>query len=223
MILQNTQQFGLQFHRNIAYFIHEQRSLIRQLHSPNFLANCPRERPLFMAKQLAFEQPGGNRRAVYLDEGGIFLLAHAVNGTRDQFLSRSGFTQNQHRGTTGRHGSRLRQHTLQFRAFAHDFLEIEFAADLVFQVQFFFRQAIFQRLNFPVGASIVERDRQLGGDLVQNFLVFLRKGLILLTAHVECSQRSRRREQGHTAHGANTRPQNSIRDAAAMTFQIFAR
>src|SRR5579864_819434 len=104
--------------------------------SPNFLADRPRERPLFVAEQLAFQQPCRNGGAIYLDEAGISALAHAVDGARDQFFTRPRFPQNQHCRITRRHGSRPRQHMLQFRAFPDNLLEIQLAADLAFQVQF---------------------------------------------------------------------------------------
>jgi hypothetical protein len=72
LVLQRAQQFRLQFQRNIAYFIQEERTFIGQFQASDFLADGSGEGAFLVAKKLAFQQPGGNRSAVEFDEGAIF-------------------------------------------------------------------------------------------------------------------------------------------------------
>ena len=70
---------------------------MRQFEASDFLCHGSRKRALLVAEQLAFEQAGGNRRAVYFHETAFAAAAHLVNGPGDQFLSHPGFAQNQDR------------------------------------------------------------------------------------------------------------------------------
>ena len=64
-------------------------------------------------------------------------MARAINS-----LPGSGISQDQHRGVAGRNRSGLRQYSLQRRAFSHNLFEVEFGANLLFQVEFFAGQLI---------------------------------------------------------------------------------
>src|SRR5947209_17918871 len=52
-----------------------------------------------MPKQLTLQEIEGDGSAVKLDEGASAARAQIVNGMGDQFLSRSGFSQNQQSGS----------------------------------------------------------------------------------------------------------------------------
>ena len=56
LLLQDSQELGLQFERYIADLIQKQGSLVRQLESSNPLGYGAGERTFLMAKQLAFEK-----------------------------------------------------------------------------------------------------------------------------------------------------------------------
>ncbi len=71
LLLQNPQQLRLQFERNIADFIQEQRAAVRRLETAHLLRHRAREGALFMTEELAFEKSQRNRRAVQLHEGPI--------------------------------------------------------------------------------------------------------------------------------------------------------
>ncbi len=56
--LQNSQKFGLQLQRNVAYLVEKEGSLVGQLNASDFPRDSPSKRTLLVAKQFAFEQPG---------------------------------------------------------------------------------------------------------------------------------------------------------------------
>src|SRR4029077_1447747 len=87
-ILQNPQQFGLQFGRHLSNFIQEQSAFVRQFDTPDFLVYRPGKRSLFMSEKLTLEQTGRNRRAVKFDKCVIAPSAQGVNRPGDQLLSR---------------------------------------------------------------------------------------------------------------------------------------
>src|SRR5688572_18401150 len=102
------------------------------LETPYFLRQGARKGAPLVAKQLAFEKPGGNGRTVQRDEGKMFARAHSMDGPRNQFLSRSGFSQNQNSRIGWRDHLSLPQNALQRRAVAYHLLEVLFEFDLVF-------------------------------------------------------------------------------------------
>ena len=67
-LLQDAQQLGLQLQRDLADLIQKHRAAIGQLESPDALRDRAGEGALLMPEQFAFEQSGGNGRAIQLDE-----------------------------------------------------------------------------------------------------------------------------------------------------------
>jgi hypothetical protein len=59
---------------------------VRQLEAADLLGDGAGEGPLLVAEQLALQQPGGDGRAVELNEGLFPAGAQVVQGTRDEFL-----------------------------------------------------------------------------------------------------------------------------------------
>jgi len=57
-----------------------------------------------MSKEFALKQSSRNRGAVELYKGPFLTLAAFMDGARNQFLSRAGFAQKQHRRVAGSHG-----------------------------------------------------------------------------------------------------------------------
>src|SRR5579872_3654892 len=77
-----------------------------------------------VAKQLAFEQASGNRRAVQTDERKVPPWTHAVDRARDQFLAGSGFTQDQYRGVGRRHYFHLSHYSFDRGAGSDNLFEV---------------------------------------------------------------------------------------------------
>ncbi len=108
-----------------------------------------------MPEQLGFEQLGGNRRAVHLDERTIGKRAQGVNMRRQQFLAGARFADQQHarigpRGQRGLlHGALPRRAgAYHFRAAAH-----QFAQALVFAPQAGVLDRILDRHQHAVAAE----------------------------------------------------------------------
>src|SRR5947208_15527553 len=99
---------------------------MRQLQASDFSAERSGKCALFMPKDLAFEQPGRNRRAVELDETGILSRTHAVEGTGDECLTRTRFPQNQYSGITECHRAGLSQPSFWRCAFTHQLFGLSF-------------------------------------------------------------------------------------------------
>src|SRR5262249_45932867 len=94
-LLQCTEQFGLQLHRDIADFIEEERSAISQFQAADLLRNCARECTALVTEKFALQQAGGNRRAIELHEGLMLSVASVVDGTGNQFLACASLAKNQ--------------------------------------------------------------------------------------------------------------------------------
>src|SRR5579863_2786986 len=90
LILQDTEQFGLHFQRNLADFVEEQGAAVGQFHAAHFARDGAGEGPLLVAEELAFQQSGRDGGTVELDEIAIVAAAEAVNGAGDQFFARAG-------------------------------------------------------------------------------------------------------------------------------------
>ena len=73
--------------------------------------------PFFVAKKEAFRQMIGNGSAVDRDEWPVLELAHLVNGARENFLARSGFSDQKNRKVRGGEGPDLLHYLLDSRAF----------------------------------------------------------------------------------------------------------
>ncbi len=134
---------------------------------PTFCAMAPVNAPFLVAEQLAFQQSGGNRRAVQLDEGPLAPAAQIVDRAGDQLLARAGLAQDQNRRIGRRHRRHLLQHALKGRALADDLAEILLGADFVFQIQLFFGQLILELRDFLKRGGIFNGDGGLAGHLAQ--------------------------------------------------------
>ncbi len=109
-LLQHTEQLGLQFERRLADFVQEYRPAMGQLEPTDPLRDRAGKRALFVAKQLAFEQAGGNGGAVALHEGMPASRTHAMESASDQFLPRARLPTDEHGRIGGGHRFELRHH-----------------------------------------------------------------------------------------------------------------
>jgi hypothetical protein len=62
-------------------------------------------------------------------------MAASMNGTRNQFLSRAGFTEKQYRRVAGSHGFHQTQNVAESRTLSHNSFKVDLAADFIFQIQ----------------------------------------------------------------------------------------
>ena len=69
--------------------------MVGQLETSDALGDSAGKRAPFMSEQFAFEQPGGDRGAIQLDESVRRAGAEIVEGAGDQLFSRSGLTVDQ--------------------------------------------------------------------------------------------------------------------------------
>src|SRR5579872_5817382 len=155
---------------------------MRQLKPANALRDGAREGAALVSKQLALEQSRRNRGAVEFDESVRLAAAQIVDGARDQFLAGAGFSVNEHRRIGGRNGFDLFQDAAQGLTPADNFFKLEFAPDLVLEVQLLLRQLVFLVGNFTKGHRVVNRNRNLVGHLGEERKVVRAEGVLAARA-----------------------------------------
>src|SRR5690606_34743587 len=87
-VLQDSQQFRLQWHREVADLVAKSSSVVRELETAVAVFLCVCERSLFVAEEFAFEVRFRLGAEVNRGEGFIFSRWVAVNRPRNHFLSR---------------------------------------------------------------------------------------------------------------------------------------
>ena len=134
LFLQHAEQLGLQLRGDVADLVEEQRPLVRQLETPDFLADGTGEGTLLVAEQFAFQQSRGDGGAVEFDEGTGRSRTQLVHGPSDEFLARARFATDEHRGAGGGDRLDLLQHPTQGGALADDLPEVVVRLCLLLQV-----------------------------------------------------------------------------------------
>ncbi len=89
-LLQHAQQLALQFQRDLADLVEEQRAAVGELEAADAVAHRAGEGAPDMAEEFALEQLARNRRAVDADQRAVAAAAGLVDGARDQFLAGAG-------------------------------------------------------------------------------------------------------------------------------------
>ena len=108
--LQESQQVGLQLHRQIADLIKKQRATIGRLDPPDLTLMGASKCALFVAKQFGLDQVFGDRAAVDRDKRLGMALGLAVQGFGHQFFAGAAVAADQDRGLSGRQlGQQLAQ------------------------------------------------------------------------------------------------------------------
>src|SRR5262245_5326486 len=158
---------------------------MRQLKSADLLRDGAGEGALFVAEQLALEQPSGNRRAVELDEGPVPPGTQVVKGASDQLLSSTRLAADEHCRTSRRNNLDLLQHPAQRGALADDLREVVFGANLLFQVEFLLGQPIFQFGDFPVGLRVFHSDRDLFRDFAKQLDVLRLEHILAASTDIQ--------------------------------------
>ncbi len=95
-LLQDSQQFRLDAHRQFPDFIQKESAAIRNLELSGPIARGPGERARNMAEQFALRDRFRNGGAVDLNEGFIGPGGRRMNMVRHEFLADPGFARNQH-------------------------------------------------------------------------------------------------------------------------------
>ena len=121
VLLKHAQQLGLQFRRNVADLVQEQRALVRQFEASDPLVDGAGESAAFMPEEFAFEQPEGDGGAIHLHEGLRMPGADVVNHRSHHSLAGTGFTEKQNGGIGGTYNIHQLQGVLQTGAFPHHF------------------------------------------------------------------------------------------------------
>ena len=89
-----------------------------------------------------------------------------MDGARDDFFAGAGFAENQNGAAGGRDEFDLGQRAANRGAVAYDFFEIEGAANFFFEIELFFGELVFQRIDFFEGERVFDGDGDLRGDLL---------------------------------------------------------
>src|SRR5215467_1995503 len=93
--LEDPEERDLRFHREIADLIQEERPAVSRLKPPQASLQCAGECSSLVPEKLGTDQRLRNRRAVDADEGTGCALRSLMQRSRDQFLARTGFAQNE--------------------------------------------------------------------------------------------------------------------------------
>ncbi len=137
----------MQFRRDVANLVEEERSPVRQFEAADLLGDGAGKSALLMAEQLALQEPGGDGRAVELDKGPLPAGAEVVQGPRDEFLARARLAKNEDGGVGGSDGLDLLQDVAEGGALPDDLPEVVLGADLLLQVDLLLVQLVLERLD----------------------------------------------------------------------------
>ena len=95
--LQYAKELGLQFERQLTYFIEENGRTVGDLKATRLPRDRTSKGALLPPKQLGFDQGGGQRRAIDLDHRAVFSCARIVNGLRKDLLAGAGLAEQENR------------------------------------------------------------------------------------------------------------------------------
>src|SRR5439155_10871856 len=112
-LLQNAQQFWLEFQGDITDFVQKQRALVRQLQPATLLCDCTGEGTPLVPEKFTLQQTAGNGSAVEFDQRSLPPAAAIVNSPCNKFLAGAGLSQQEHRRVTCGNGFDQLQHLPQ--------------------------------------------------------------------------------------------------------------
>src|ERR1700761_6149967 len=87
----------------------------------------------------------------------------------DEFFDAAGLAVDQHGAVGGRDGFDRRKKVSKYGTVADNFLEVEFVANLVFEVELFLGELFGQLGNLLIGQGVIDGDGDLAGDLNEEF------------------------------------------------------
>ena len=162
-LLQDPEQFYLGLRGKFADLVEEDGAAVGELESAQTPGDGPAEGAFFVAEQFALHQTGWQRGAVHLDERLVLALARGMDGAGDQFLARTGFAGDEHRGVGGSDAAHVVEHLHQGGTAADDLLEIMSRFDLFLEIQVLLLEAgPFALGQYPIGD--VDKKRPAGPD-----------------------------------------------------------
>ena len=158
-----------------------------QLEAADLLGDGAGEGALLVAEQLALQQPGGDGRAVELDEGLPPAGTEVVQSACDEFLARARLAKNEDGGSGAGDGVDLLQDPAERGAVADDLPEVVRGADLLLrgdlllQVDLLLGQLVLEGLDLIEGQAVLYDHGHLVGDLLQEVHIRRVVGAGLLT------------------------------------------
>ncbi len=115
---QHTQKFDLRGERHVSHFVEKQCSPVGIFKLTDAIGARVGERPLHMAKKLAFQNMFAERGTIEGHEGTALAGAVLMNRLCDQLLSRAGIPLDQHRGIGGGDPAQTVDHFVHLRTVA---------------------------------------------------------------------------------------------------------
>src|SRR2546422_4619539 len=116
----HAQKLGLQSKRHVADFVQKQRPSVGGGDEPLVIVARTGKRAFAVAKQFRFEQIFRDGRAIDGYEGSLRALARAVYRAREELLSRTARSLDEHARLRLGNQARLMEHVFQFRALRHE-------------------------------------------------------------------------------------------------------
>src|SRR5271166_3483128 len=123
LLLNGTQQLGLQFQADVTDFIEKKRTMIGEFESAFLLHQGPGESSFLVSKQFTFQQSRGNGSTVHSHQRVISPGAEVMDRACNHFFARSSLTVQKHRRVGRCNNGDLFQHFVQRLAFPDDVLK----------------------------------------------------------------------------------------------------
>src|ERR1700730_6622786 len=98
---------------------------------------------------------------------------------------------------------------LEGRAVTNNFLKVVFGANLLFEIELFFFQLVFQRFDLAIRERILHRNRNLLSDLPEQFRVLLGKCVFTQALDAQHTKGSIAEKERRCATGFKTRTDNA--------------
>src|SRR4029077_17364537 len=116
-------------------------------------------------KQFAFEQTSWNSRTVEFHECSLLAPAVIVNGARNQLFPRTCVAQEQHGRIARSNRFYEFEDVLQGGTRSNDLLKVHLAANLLFQIQLFLSEFVFEFGDLAISKRVFNCDGDLSCDL----------------------------------------------------------
>src|SRR5258708_13376398 len=113
------------------------------------------------------QKKGEDGRANYFEESASAARAQIVNGASEELLAGAGLAEEEYGGASGSGQLNLSEGALERRTLADDFLKIEFTANFLLEVKFFFGEFILESFDFLESQSVFDGNSDLRVDELQ--------------------------------------------------------
>src|SRR5262249_43471448 len=172
---------------------------MRQLKAADLLGNRASKGALFVAEQLAFQEPRRDGSAVELDESPVPPRTQIVKGASDQLLARARLPADEHGRARRCDSLDLLQHPAESGALPNNLIEIVIPSDLLPQVEILLGQPVFQFGDLLVSLHVLTRERKLISDFTKKTHVGRRILACLPTNDGEHADAVASHDQGNSA------------------------